>query len=29
VYYSYDREALKPLRFLTAMRPGRIGPSPK
>ncbi|MCG8466765.1 MAG: signal peptidase I [Gemmatimonadetes bacterium] len=29
VYYSYDRNALKPIRFLTAMRPGRIGPSPK
>ncbi len=28
IYYSYDREALKPIRFLTAMRPGRIGPSP-
>jgi len=28
VYYSYDREALKPLRVLTAMRPGRIGPPP-
>jgi len=28
IYYSYDREALKPLRFLTAMRPGRIGPPP-
>ncbi len=28
IYYSYDRNALKPLRFLTAMRPGRIGPSP-
>lgn len=29
VYYSYDREALKPLRVLTAMRPGRIARSPK
>lgn len=29
IYYSYDRMALEPLRFLTAMRPGRIGPSPK
>ncbi len=29
LYYSYDREALKPLRFITAMRPGRIGPAPK
>lgn len=29
VYYSYDREALKPLRVITAMRPGRIGPPPK
>jgi len=29
VYYSYDREALKPFRAVTAMRPGRIGPSPK
>lgn len=29
LYYSYDREALKPIRFLLAMRPGRIGPSPK
>jgi len=29
VYYSYDREALKPFRALTAMRPGRIGPPPK
>lgn len=29
VYFSYDREALKPLKFLTAMRPGRIGPSPE
>lgn len=28
VYYSYDRAALRPLPFLTAMRPGRIGPSP-
>lgn len=28
IYFSYDREALRPLRFLTAMRPGRIGPSP-
>ncbi len=28
IYYSYDRNALKPIRFLTAMRPGRIGPSP-
>ncbi len=28
IYYSYDREALKPVRFLSAMRPGRIGPSP-
>lgn len=28
IYYSYDRLALKPLRFLTAMRPGRIGPVP-
>jgi signal peptidase I len=29
VYYSYDKEALKPLRGITAMRPGRIGPPPK
>ena len=28
IYFSYDREALRPVRFLTAMRPGRIGPSP-
>ena len=28
IYFSYDKEALKPVRFLTAMRPGRIGPSP-
>ncbi len=28
IYFSYDREALKPVKFLTAMRPGRIGPSP-
>jgi signal peptidase I len=28
VYYSYDREALKPIRPLTAMRPGRIGLPP-
>jgi len=28
LYYSYDREALKPFRFLTAMRPRRIGPPP-
>ena len=28
IYYSYDRDALRPLPFLTAMRPGRIGPSP-
>ncbi|WP_420462377.1 signal peptidase I [Candidatus Palauibacter sp.] len=28
IYYSYDREALRPIRFLTAMRPGRVGPSP-
>ena len=28
IYFSYDREALKPVRFITAMRPGRIGPSP-
>ena len=29
VYYSYDREAIKPFRVITAMRPGRIGPPPK
>ncbi|MFV1987569.1 MAG: signal peptidase I [Gemmatimonadota bacterium] len=29
VYYSYDREAIKILRVITTMRPGRIGPSPK
>lgn len=29
VYFSYDREAIKPIRPLTAMRPGRIGPPPK
>lgn len=29
IYYSYDRTALKPVRFLTAMRPGRIGPPPR
>ncbi|MDE2719368.1 signal peptidase I [Candidatus Palauibacter polyketidifaciens] len=28
IYFSYDREALKPVKFITAMRPGRIGPSP-
>jgi signal peptidase I len=28
IYYSYDREALRPVRFISAMRPGRIGPSP-
>jgi len=28
IYYSYDRNALKPIRFLSAMRPGRIGSSP-
>ncbi|WP_420462378.1 signal peptidase I [Candidatus Palauibacter sp.] len=28
IYYSYDRKAPKPARFLTAMRPERIGPSP-
>lgn len=28
VYYSYDRQVLKPLPFLTAIRLGRIGPSP-
>ncbi len=28
IYYSYDREALKPFRIVTAMRPGRIGPPP-
>jgi signal peptidase I len=28
VYYSYDRDALKPVPFLTALRFGRIGPSP-
>lgn len=28
IYYSYDREALKPFRFVTALRPGRIGPPP-
>lgn len=28
IYYSYDREAIKPFRIITAMRPGRIGPSP-
>jgi signal peptidase I len=27
-YYSYDRDAIKPLPFLTALRFGRIGPSP-
>ena len=29
IYYSYDREALKPVRFLSAMRPRRIGSSPQ
>lgn len=28
IYYSYDRNVLKPFPFVTAMRPGRIGPSP-
>jgi signal peptidase I len=28
VYYSYDRDAIKPVPFLTALRIGRIGPSP-
>lgn len=28
IYFSYDRDALKPVKFITAMRPGRIGPSP-
>ncbi len=28
IYFSYDRDALKPVKFLTEMRPGRIGPSP-
>lgn len=28
IYYSYDREAIKPFRIITAMRPGRIGPPP-
>jgi len=28
IYYSYDREAIKPFRIVTAMRPGRIGPPP-
>ncbi|MFQ5679417.1 MAG: signal peptidase I [Gemmatimonadota bacterium] len=28
VYYSYDKEALKPFRFLTAARLGRWGPFP-
>ncbi len=28
IYFSYDRKALRPLKALTAMRPGRIGPSP-
>lgn len=28
VYYSYDRDAIKPLPFLTTLRIGRIGPSP-
>ena len=29
IYYSYDKEAPKPFRFVTAMRPGRIGPGPR
>ena len=29
IYYSYDRDALKPFRALTAMRPGRVGPPPR
>ncbi len=28
IYYSYDSEAMKPVRFLSAIRPGRIGPAP-
>lgn len=28
IYYSYDQEALEPFRFITAMRPGRIGRPP-
>ena len=28
VYFSYDKQALKPFPWLLAMRPGRIGPSP-
>jgi len=28
IYFSYDKDALRPLPLLTAMRPGRIGPSP-
>lgn len=28
IYYSYDKEVLKPFPWVLAMRPGRIGPSP-
>lgn len=28
VYYSYDKNALKPFPWVTAMRPGRLGPFP-
>ncbi len=28
VYYSYDKDAVKPFPWVLAMRPGRIGPSP-
>ena len=28
IYYSYDRNALRPFPFFSAMRPGRVGPSP-
>ncbi|MGH7541543.1 MAG: signal peptidase I [Gemmatimonadota bacterium] len=28
IYYSYDRSALEPFAFISALRPGRIGPSP-
>lgn len=28
IYWSYDQQALKPFRFVTAARPGRVGPPP-
>ena len=29
IYYSYDKDALRPLRFVTALRPGRFGRVPR